>query len=97
MIIKLKKSNRKEKKWMVIIDGRKVHFGASGWSDYTIHGDKKRMERYVARHRKRENWTKSGINTPGFWSRWLLWSKPSMNEAIQLIENNFNVNIIKQE
>ena len=96
MIIKLKKSNRKEKKWMVIIDGRKVHFGASGYSDYTIHGDKKRMERYVARHRKREDWTKSGINTPGFWSRWLLWSKPSMNEAIKLIENKFNVNIIKQ-
>ena len=96
MIIKLKKSNRKEKKWMVIIDGRKVHFGASGYSDYTIHGDKKRMERYVARHRKREDWTKSGINTPGFWSRWLLWSKPSLNEAIKLIENKFNVNIIKQ-
>jgi hypothetical protein len=62
-------------------DGSKVHFGRQGYSDYTKHKDGVRMERYLTRHRKRENWTRSGAKTPGFWSRWLLWSSPSLNSA----------------
>ena len=62
-------------------DGSKVHFGRQGYSDYTKHKDRVRMERYLTRHRKRENWTRSGVKTPGFWSRWLLWSSPSLNGA----------------
>ena len=44
----------------------------------------------------KENWTKSGIKTAGFWSRWLLWSEPSLRDAIKLIESKFNVNIVKR-
>ena len=62
-------------------DGSKVHFGRQGYSDYTKHKNRERMERYLTRHRKRENWTRSGAKTPGFWSRWLLWSSPSLNAA----------------
>lgn len=65
----------------VFPDGAKVHFGRQGYSDYTKHKDKERMERYLTRHRRRENWTRSGAKTPGFWSRWLLWSSPSLNAA----------------
>ena len=72
----VKKSSKPEKKYMVKVDGKTVHFGSSGHSDYTIHGNKDRMLRYLSRHKKRENWTKSGLNTAGFWSRWLLWSEP---------------------
>ena len=62
-------------------DGSRVHFGRQGYSDYTKHRDKVRMERYLTRHRARENWTRSGAKTAGFWSRWLLWSSPSLNGA----------------
>ena len=31
------------------------------------------------------------VRTAGFWSRWLLWSKPSMREAIALMLNRFNI------
>ena len=64
-------------------DGSKVHFGRKGYSDYTIHKDKERMIRYLTRHRKRENWTRRGAKTAGFWSRWVLWSKPSFQAAIR--------------
>ena len=65
----------------VFPDGSKVHFGRQGYSDYTKHKDRERMERYLTRHRSRENWTRSGAKTAGFWSRWLLWSSPSLNGA----------------
>ena len=62
-------------------DGSKVHFGRKGYSDYTKHKDRQRMMRYLTRHRSRENWTRSGAKTAGFWSRWLLWSSPSLSGA----------------
>ena len=63
-------------------EGRTVHFGRKGYSDYTIHKDAARMKRYLVRHRHRENWGKSGQYTAGFWSRWLLWSRPSFRSAL---------------
>lgn len=81
---KLMKSPRLDKKFRVILpDGRKVDFGAKGYSDYTIHKDKQRMTRYIIRHQKRENWSKSGVATAGFWARWILWSEPSLRAAIR--------------
>lgn len=65
----------------VFPDGSKVNFGRQGYSDYTKHKDRERMERYLTRHRSRENWTRSGAKTAGFWSRWLLWSSPSLDGA----------------
>jgi hypothetical protein len=44
-----------------------------------------------------EDWNKSGIDTAGFWSRWALWSKPSLEEAIKLIEKKFKINIVLLE
>jgi hypothetical protein len=89
----LKKSNKAGKKFMVIIENKTIHFGAEGMSDYTIHKDKNRMYRYISRHEKNENWKKSGIKTAGFWSRWLLWNKPSFIESKKNIEKNFNIKI----
>jgi len=71
-------------KFMAIFpEGKTVRFGRKGYSDYTIHGDKERMERYLTRHRKRENWTVAGRYTPGFWSRHILWSRPSFRAALR--------------
>jgi hypothetical protein len=71
-----------------------VHFGRKGYSDYTKHGDKERMQRYLARHRKRENWTRAGRFTAGFWSRWLLWSRPSFRAALRQTEKVLGQRII---
>ena len=71
---------------MVNVNGTMVHFGAKGYSDYTIHKNYERMKRYLSRHKKREDWTKSGYKTPGFWSRWLIWSDPDIKKAAKKIE-----------
>jgi len=44
----------------------------------------------------KENWKRDGMHKAGFWSRWLTWSEPSINKAIKLIEEKFNVKIIKK-
>ena len=92
-IITLKKSPTKDKKFMVIIDNKTIHFGQKGYSDYTKHHDKLRMHRYSNRHKSRENWKKSGIKTAGFWSKWILWNKPSFSASIKDTEKRFNIKI----
>jgi Na+-transporting NADH:ubiquinone oxidoreductase subunit NqrF len=69
--------------------GKHIDFGAKGYEDFTTHGDEKRRQRYLARHRKREDW--NDLNTAGFWSRWLLWNKPTIRASIQDLEDNFNI------
>ncbi len=93
--VKLIKSPRREKKWRVIFpNGSHVDFGLFGASDYLHHRDRLRMQRYVKRHaRMHENWKKSGVHTAGFWSRWLLWSKPTMTGAKALIKKKFGITI----
>lgn len=73
---------------------RTIHFGSKGMSDYTKHKDIDRKKRYLARHKARENWNLSGILTPGFWSRWILWNKPSILSSKRDIRNRFNISIL---
>jgi hypothetical protein len=63
-----------------------VSFGDSSYSDYTIHKDIKRKEAYLSRH-KNDNVTDP--TTPGFWSWWLLWNKPTIQESLDDIMDKF--------
>jgi hypothetical protein len=84
------KSDKPNKKYFIITSkGKKIYFGAAGMSDFTKHKDERRKELYINRHKARENWEKSGIDTPGFWSRWLLWNKPTINESYADIKRRF--------
>ena len=59
MNIEISKSNKKDKKLMAVIDGKKtIHFGAEGYSDFTKHKDEARTYNYISRHKKNENWGK---------------------------------------
>ena len=96
--IVMKRSNKSDKKYMVIITDSKgkkktTHFGAKGYSDYTKHKDSDRKDRYISRHKAKENWNKSGINTAGFWSRWILWNKPGLKTSIKDTEKRFKIKI----
>ena len=95
MIVYIKNSDKPNKKYMAIFeDGREVHFGARGYTDYILSGgDDERKKRYLARHKKNEDWSKSGIHTAGWWSRWLLWNKPTLEKSIKDIEKRFNIKI----
>lgn len=91
------------KKFRVILPGGKtIRFGQMGSSDYTIHKDPTRMNRYIMRHgggprgirSSRENWTRQGFRTAGFWSRWLLWSSPSLKKAAQNISQFLGIPVV---
>ena len=93
--MKMIKSPNKSKKFRILFDnGHTVDFGASGYSNYTIHKDVKRKKLYLQRHKKRENWTKSGIKTAGFWARWILWNEPSLKNSIKNTERRFKIKIV---
>ena len=97
-VVYLRPSTNKGKKFTATIvedDGKTktVHFGASGYSDYTIHKDEERRQNYINRHRANENWGISGIGTAGFWSRWILWEKPTLASAKRAAAKKFNITI----
>ena len=46
----IKASTRATKKYMVLYEGKWIHFGAKGYSDFTIHKDASRRANYRARH-----------------------------------------------
>lgn len=97
MTIYLSRSSNPRKKFMVRVGGKTIHFGFKGMSDYTIHKDPERKQRYIARHsQSNEDWSKSGIDTAGFWSRWLLWGEPTLGQSIKKIENKFGVKIVRR-
>jgi hypothetical protein len=91
----LRTSTNPKKKYMVTINDKTIHFGARGYQDYTTHKDPERQRRYINRHKGNEDWSISGINTQGFWSRFILWNKPSIDESIRDIQRRFNIVIIK--
>jgi len=87
-------SSRAAKKYMVkSSDGKVIHFGGAGYDDYTTTRDEKKKKNYIARHAPREDWTRNGMNTAGFWSRWVLWNEPSIKESIKDIEERYGIKI----
>ena len=73
----IKKSTKSGKKLMAVFtrDGRTktIHFGAKNMDDYTITKDKEQRKRYLARHRKNEDW--GNAESAGALSRWILWGE----------------------
>ena len=93
--IKILKSNRNIKKLKAIFFDENLksikttHFGAKGMSDYTIHKDKKRKERYLKRHIKNENW--DDFTSAGSLSRYILWGEPTLRESIIKFKKRFKL------
>ena len=85
-LIKIGKSNKAGKKMMAIFEHTKtkrrktVHFGFFGASDFTKHKNPERKQRYINRHRKRENW--NNPMTAGALSLYILWNKPTLKASI---------------
>lgn len=88
MEVIIKPSKNKNKKFDAIIDNKKtISFGAKGYSDYTIHKDDERRQRYINRHKKNEDWT--DYKTAGFYAKNILWNKPSIGESIKDLNKKY--------
>jgi hypothetical protein len=83
------KSDRPAKKFFIITnDNKKVYFGDSRYQHFTGpegHGDERRKWAYISRHRRNENWSTAGLNTPGFWSFHFMWLYPTYEQAMKRI------------
>ena len=94
MNIVIKPSHLENKKFDAVIDGgrKTIPFGAKGFSDMTQHKNEARKNKYIDRHKKRENW--NDPRTAGFYSRWLIWNKPTLSESIKDTNKRFkNINV----
>tara|TARA_R110002096_G_scaffold264801_1_gene458262 strand:- start:644 stop:967 length:324 start_codon:yes stop_codon:yes gene_type:complete len=105
-LMKIIPAKAKAKKWTAYfkLDSGKekaVSFGASGYRDYTLIGDKtskfylpKKADRekvkaaYIARHGKEDQ---SDPTTPATLSRYILWENPSFGGAIKAFKRRFKV------
>lgn len=88
-------TNKRHKFFIITDSGKKISFGKYGALDFIEYNkiDKnlanERKKLYINRHKKREEkyWNKDGINQPSFWSRFLLWEEPNIEEAYKKIKD----------
>ena len=97
-LISFSRSDIPEKKYKVVIerDGREktIHFGASGYKDYTSFGALEREQRkrnYISRHKSKEDWSASGIDTAGFWAKHILWNLPTVSASLAQTRRAFGL------
>lgn len=64
-------------------------FGASGYSDYTIHKDIKRRNRYIKRHLKDLN--TNDPTKPGYLSMYILWNFQTYNKSLLDYKRRLNI------
>lgn len=96
-LIRLRKSEKPGKKYDAVLEtdqGREktVSFGDASMKDYTLHPASIRDERkeaYLARHAAREDW--NDPTTAGFWSRHILWNKPTVAASLADTKRKYNL------
>ena len=88
-IIVIQKSSKPDKKYQATVNDKTIHFGSAGYEDMTTHGDEQRKQRYIARHKAREDWSKENIASSGYMSRWLLWNKKTLQASIDDVNKKY--------
>ena len=97
----LYKSDKPAKKYYVEFENSngkltRIYFGAAGFPDFILSGgDEEKKKRYIARHQAREDWS-SPYAGAGFWARWILWNKPTLQSSINDTKERFNIKIISR-
>lgn len=100
--VRLTKSPNPDKKYQITLDDNgkehNVSFGATGYRDYPTWYKEKggivaeiHKESYLKRHGPTETWSAEGILTPGFWSRWVLWSRPTVDASLADVRRRFHL------
>jgi len=76
-LVSIKKDTDTKKKMVAVFKNKETgrtkttRFGLDGYTDYTLSKDKEKREKYLARHKARENW--NDPTTAGSLSRHILW------------------------
>ena len=94
--VKLYESDKKTKKYTIIFydDGKEiksVDFGARNMSDFTIHKDEERKERFLKRFEKKIEENKNNSFSPMTLSHLILWNKPTLSASFNDFKKKFNL------
>jgi hypothetical protein len=94
MKFQLEPATDKKHRWVGVFtaeDGTvtRTPFGDATMENFTIHRNPLRKERYLSRHRSRENWRDP--KTAGALSRWILWNEPTIAGSIKSFKRRFNL------
>ena len=93
MKIVIRKSSNRKKKFVADVGGRKIRFGDPKYDDYTTHNDEGRKRNYISRHRKNEDW--GDMRSPGFWSKNMLWNRPTLRQSVDDLNKRYrNVSFV---
>ena len=88
----LKKSNRKGKRFVIIMDNMKHHFGSDIGKTFIDGRTEKEKQAWLKRHQVNKNWNNKHSSI--FFSRHLLWGKhKNLKKNIKDLEKLLNVKI----
>ena len=90
----VKKSDKPDKKYVAVFSNgqrfKHVYFGAKGYDDFTLTGNKSQREKYLQRHKK--DLLTNDPTKPGFLSYYILWGpNKSLQSNIKEFKHKFNV------
>lgn len=79
-IVSIEPAANKKYKWTATFDdGTHTSFGATGYEDYTQHGDDERKRAYLSRHSR--DLKTNDPRRAGYLSYYILWNKPTIEES----------------
>ena len=93
-IVSLEKSNRKDKKYVVLLDnGKSYHFGLKNAITYVEGATKEKRDAFLARHLNNpleKKLIENVIPSPALFSVYLLWNTPSLEKNIKILNRMFS-------
>ena len=88
----LEKSNRKGKRYMIIMSDKMTHhFGSDVGQTFIDHQDEKKKKAWIARHRLDKNFYNKHSGIHHSWK--LLWTEATLKESIKKYEKENKVKI----
>lgn len=87
----LKKSDRKGKRFVIIMDNMKHHFGSDVGKTFVDNRTEKEKDAWLKRHQVNKNWNNKHSSI--YYSRHLLWNTPDLKKNIKLLEKKDNIKI----
>jgi len=95
-LVSITKDDNGKNKMVAVFEDKKTgktkttHFGAVGYTDYTISKDEDKRKLYLARHKSREDW--NDYTSAGSLSKHILWGPTtSIEKNIIAFKKKFNL------
>jgi hypothetical protein len=95
-LVSITKDDNDKNKMVAVFEDKETgktkttHFGAVGYTDYTLSKDKEKRKLYLARHKARENW--DDYTSAGSLSKHILWGDTtSIEKNIKAFKKKFKL------